>query len=73
MILNNGYYRKDEAVVSFVNPETDQVDQVLTFHSLFPSARVGGKGDLYISGGFDGKVYRINSALKRVKEYPVPG
>ena len=73
VVLNNGYYRKEDAVVSFVNPDTNQVDQVLTFHSLFPSAKVGLDGDLYISGGFDGKVYRINSAFKRVKEYALPG
>ncbi len=72
-VLNNGYYRKEDAVVSFVNLQTNSVEEVLTFHSLFPSATVGLENDLYISGGFDGRVHQVNSDLKRAKTFTLPG
>jgi len=73
VVLNTGYYGKDPQEVSVVDPERGLVAKTVPLNSLFPSARVGLDGDLYISGGFDRKVYRLNRELKLVREYPVGG
>jgi hypothetical protein len=45
----------------------------LKINSLFPSAVVGPDGDLYISGGFDQKIYRVNKQFEIAREYAVDG
>src|SRR3954463_1359140 len=57
VVLNTGYYYQEPQEVSIVDPQTAQVIKTLRFNSLFPSATVALDGDLYISGGFDQKVY----------------
>src|SRR5207253_7237781 len=47
--------------------------KTLRIHSLFPSAVVGADGNLYISGGYDQKVYRINQEFNVDREYKVNG
>ncbi|HYJ45955.1 MAG TPA: hypothetical protein VEV81_05015, partial [Pyrinomonadaceae bacterium] len=73
VVLNTGYYTREPQEVSVVDTGSGQVVKTLRLQSLFPSAEVGLDGDLYISGGFDQKVYRIdrNFALKR--EYQLKG
>jgi YVTN family beta-propeller protein len=73
VVLNTGYYYKEPQEVSIVNPKTAEVEQTLKFQSLFPSAVVGLDGDLYISGGFDNKIYRVNEKFNIVREYPLGG
>lgn len=74
VVLNTGYYARDQQQeVSVVDPATARVTRTLKFHTLFPSAQVGGDGDLYLSGGFDEKVYRVNSRFETVREYSVNG
>jgi YVTN family beta-propeller protein len=72
VILNTGYYTKEQEV-SIVNVESGQVVKSLKVKSLFPSAEVGLDGDLYISGGFDQKVYRLDKNFNVVREYVVAG
>jgi YVTN family beta-propeller protein len=72
VILNTGYYNKEQEV-SIVDVESGQVIKSLRIKSLFPSAEVGLDGDLYISGGFDQKVYRLDKNFNVVREYVVAG
>ncbi|MBV8887260.1 MAG: hypothetical protein JO235_25150, partial [Chroococcidiopsidaceae cyanobacterium CP_BM_RX_35] len=73
VVLNTGYYNKEPQEVSVVDTKQGKVVKTLRFNSLFPSAREGLDGDLYISGGFDKKVYRVNRNFNEVREYPVNG
>ena len=71
VILNNGFYPpKADSQVSVVNPFKDTLEKNMPFHSLFPSEAVGPDGDLYISGGYDFKVYRLNQHIRPSKEHP---
>jgi YVTN family beta-propeller protein len=72
VVLNTGYYYREPQVVSVINLESLQVEKTLTLNSLFPSAQVGLDGNLYISGGFDEKVFRLDRDFK-VHEYKVGG
>jgi YVTN family beta-propeller protein len=73
VVLNNGYYIREPQEVSVIDPTTAQVVKTLRLNSLFPSAVVGIDGDLYISGGFDQKVFRVDREFNVVREYQVPG
>ncbi len=65
VVLNNGFYApKQKAQVSVVNLPSLTLEKSIPYHSLFPSAKVGPDGNLYISGGYDFKVYRLNSKLE---------
>lgn len=73
VVLNNGYYTKEPQEISVINPATQRIVKTLKANSIFPSAQVGLDGDLYISGGYDQKVYRYNRQFELVREYPVQG
>ena len=73
VVLNNGWYGAEPQQVSIIDPQSNQVIKTLTYPSLFPSAKPGLDGDLYISGGFDQKIYRINKQFAPVREYPMNG
>jgi Phosphoesterase family len=72
VVLNTGYYYREPQVVSVIDPQSLQVEKTFTLNSLFPSAQVGRDGNLYISGGFDEKVFRLDQDFK-VHEYKVGG
>jgi YVTN family beta-propeller protein len=77
VVLDTGYYtgnaqdRPQE--ISVVDAATGQVVKTLRPNSIFPSAVVGPAGDLYVSGGFDGKVLRLDKQFSVAREYAVPG
>jgi YVTN family beta-propeller protein len=73
VVLDTGYYYKEPQEVSIVNTDSGQVEKTLKIQSLFPSAVVGPDGDLYISGGFDQKIVRVDKQFNIVREYPVAG
>jgi YVTN family beta-propeller protein len=73
VVLNTGYYYQEPQEVSIVDLETAQVIKTIRLNSLFPSAAVGLDGDLYISGGFDEKVYRVDKNFEVIREYKVNG
>src|SRR5215831_18091283 len=73
VVLNTGYYYQEPQAVSIVDPQTARVIKTIRLNSLFPSATVAMDGDLYISGGFDQKVYRVNKDFEVVREYKVGG
>lgn len=74
VVLNTGYYdaRREKSEVSIVDPETGQLERVLHFDSLFPSAVVQ-NGYLYVSGGYSRKVYQIDRTFRVVRTYELPG
>jgi YVTN family beta-propeller protein len=73
VVLNNGYYYQEPHEVSVVDVQTAQVVKTIKLNSLFPSAQVGFDGDLYVSGGYDERVFRLNKEFKIVREYKLRG
>ncbi len=73
VVLDTGYYYKEPQEVSIVDTQSGRVEKTLKIKSLFPSAIVGADGDLYISGGFDQKVFRVDHHFNVVREYHVRG
>jgi YVTN family beta-propeller protein len=80
VVLNTGYYSGAAQEISVVDAASGRVVKTLTPKrspaepgSLFPSAAVGADGDLYVSGGFDSKVLRINREFEIAREYKVAG
>ena len=76
VVLDTGYYyfpnTKEPQEVSIVDIDTAQVIKTLRINSLFPSAVVAGNY-LYISGGNDQKVYRVNQQFEVDKEFELAG
>src|SRR5262245_20497517 len=70
VVLNTGHYYKEPQEVSVVDTDSGTVEKTLKINSLFPSAVVGPDADLYISGGFDQKVFRIDKQFSILREYP---
>ncbi|MFZ1081257.1 MAG: hypothetical protein WAO19_04955, partial [Candidatus Kryptoniota bacterium] len=73
VVLNNGYYSGEPQQISVIDPESGEVIKIDTVHSMFPSAKIGLDGNLYVSGGFDSKVYMINKSFNFEREYKVGG
>jgi YVTN family beta-propeller protein len=73
VVLDTGYYYKEPQEVSIVDTTSGQVEKTLKINSLFPSAVVGVDGDLYLSGGFDQKLFRVDKKFNVVHEYVVGG
>ncbi len=73
VVLGTGYYYHEPQEVSVVDTESGQVVKTIRLQSLFPSAQVGLDGDLYISGGYDDKVYRVDKQFNVVREYKIGG
>lgn len=73
VVLNTGWYGKDAQEVSVVDTKIGKVIKTLRYQSLFPSGKQGWDGDLYISGGFGQKIYRLNKQFNLVREYQLQG
>jgi YVTN family beta-propeller protein len=73
VVLNTGYYSREPQEVSVVDSASGRLTKTIRLNSLFPSATTGLDGDLYISGGFDQKVFRVNREFNVAREYPVGG
>lgn len=73
VVLNTGYYTREPQEVSIVDPASGGVEKTVRLNSMFPSATEGPGGDLYVSGGFDSKVYRLDRQFKVAREYAVAG
>jgi YVTN family beta-propeller protein len=73
VVLNTGYYTREPQEVSVVEPSSGRVEKTLRINSLFPSAAQGPGGDLYLSGGFDSKVIRVDRQFNVAREYAVAG
>src|SRR5438128_240124 len=76
VVLNAGYYYpkdKEPQEVSIVDTNSKRVIKTLKIRSLFLSAVVNLDGDLYISGGYAEKVYRVDQQFDIVREYEMEG
>lgn len=73
VVLNTGYYTREPQELSVVDAASGQLLKTVKLNSIFPSAVVGPSGDLYVSGGFDGKVFRLDKGFAVAREYAVPG
>ena len=73
VVLDTGNYYREPQEVSVVDTERGQVVKTLKINSLFPSAVVGLDGDLYISGGFDQKIFRVDKQFNIVRAYSTTG
>lgn len=76
VVLDTGYYYprdKESQEVSIVDVATARVIKTLRIRSLFPSAVAGTDGYLYVSGGYDEKVYRLNERFEVDREFKVNG
>ena len=73
VVLDTGYYFREPQEVSIVDIASGRVEKTLKINSLFPSAVAGPDGDLYVSGGFDQKVYRVNRQFEIARDYAVDG
>lgn len=73
VVLNTGYYTREAQELSVVDPSTARVEKTVRINAMFPSASIGPGGDLYVSGGFDSKVYRLNKQFEVAREYAVAG
>lgn len=73
VVLNTGYYYQEPHEISIIDLATTTVVKTIKVNSLFPSAQIGPDGDLYLSGGFDEKVFRIDQHFNVVREYKVGG
>ena len=72
-VLNTGYYTREPQELSVVDAASGRVEKTVRLNSMFPSAVVGPGGDLYVSGGFDSKVYRLDRQFNVAREYAVAG
>ena len=83
VVLNTGYYSgysyliQEDTVapqgISVVNPESGEIEGTVKLSCIFPSAVVGEDGNLYVSGGFDSTVHKIDKKFEPVGEYKVAG
>jgi YVTN family beta-propeller protein len=73
VVLNTGYYIREKQELSVVDVATGRVEQSVRLNSIFPSAAEGPGGDLYVSGGFDSKIYRLDRQFNVAREYAVAG
>ncbi|HWJ23150.1 MAG TPA: bifunctional YncE family protein/alkaline phosphatase family protein [Gemmatimonadaceae bacterium] len=73
VVLNSGYYLHEPQTLSVVEPRTGRVARTVSLGALYPSAAVGGDGALYVSGGFDQTVYRLDSTFAATRNYSVAG
>ncbi len=73
VVLNTGFYSREPQVVSVIDPSSGVVEKTVKINSMFPSAIVGDDGGLYISGGFDFKVYRLDNSFNVERSYKVDG
>ena len=73
VVLNTGYYSREPQELSVVDTATARVEKTLKLNSIFPSAVEGPGGDLYVSGGFDSKVFRIDRQFNVAREYTIAG
>jgi YVTN family beta-propeller protein len=80
VVINAGYYTREGQEISVVDTASGRVVKTIRPKtskdapgSLFPAADVGADGDLYVSGGFDEKVFRVNRQFEIAREYKVAG
>jgi YVTN family beta-propeller protein len=72
-VLDNGYYRNESPGVEVFDLRSGLPAMTIQLKGLYPCARVGLDGDLYISGGDSHCVYRLDKGFKLLRSYTLPG
>ena len=83
VVLNTGYYSRysyliqedtiEPQGISIIDPENGKVESTVKLSSLFPCAITGKDGNLYVSGGFDSTIHKIDKKFKLAQEYKLDG
>lgn len=73
VVLDNGYYVETNPEISILSGDGSKVLKTLTATSLFPCAKVGLDGLLYISGGYNQTIRGYNGQFQEVKDFTVNG
>ncbi|HUI29427.1 MAG TPA: hypothetical protein VLX91_04350 [Candidatus Acidoferrales bacterium] len=83
VVLNTGYYAGYSRItledtlepqgVSIIDPESGEIRNSLKLGCIFPSAVVGADAYLYVSGGFDSTIHKIDKNFQLAQEYKVGG
>jgi YVTN family beta-propeller protein len=73
VVLNNGYYVETAPEISIVSGDGAKLLKTLNAPSMFPCAKAGLDGMLYVSGGYDQTIRGFNGDLQEVKDFSVNG
>ena len=83
VVLNTGYYSgysyliQEDTIapqgISVIDPGTGEIQNTLPLSSLFPIAVRGVDNNLYVSGGFDSTVHKIDKKFELAREYKLGG
>lgn len=83
VVLNAGYYSgysyriQEDTIepqgISVIDPESDNVEGTVKLSCIFPSAVEGMDGNLYVSGGYDSTVHKIDEEFKLAQDYKLDG
>lgn len=73
VVLDNGYYVETNPEISVLSGDGSKVLKTLTTTSLFPCAKVGLDGLLYVSGGYNQTVRGYNEKFEEVRDFTVNG
>ncbi len=73
VVLNNGYYVETNPEISVLSGDGSQVLKTLTVPSLFPCAKAGPDGILYVSGGYNQTIRGYNENFEEVRDFTVNG
>ena len=73
VVLNNGYYVETNPEISVVSGDGGSLVKTFTVPSLFPCAKVGLDGNLYVSGGYNQTIRGYNDKFDEVKDFTVNG
>ena len=73
VVLNTGYYPGEPQPLTIIDPRRGApAVRSVPLGALYPAARVGGDGALYVSGGDDRAVWRLDTAFVS-RKLPVGG
>ncbi len=73
VVLNNGYYVETNPEISVVSGDGSQVLKTFTVPSLFPCAKAGSDGILYVSGGYNQTIRGYDEKFNEVRDLTVNG
>src|SRR5579871_413502 len=73
VVLDNGYYVETNPEISVLSGDGSKVLKTLTTPSLFPCAKAGPDGLLYVSGGYNQTVRVYDGQFQEVRALNVNG
>ena len=83
VVLNTGYYSGYSKAtfqdtlksqeISVIDPQSGVVEKTIKLNCIFPNAVIGVDGNLYVSGGFDSTVHKLDNEYEPVQAFRVSG